>query len=219
MGGDIVNKKSRLNDLNSVLEHIPQILGHKFKYSKVYPEARSENIREAFYFLNQAGLIKQVLRSNGQLPLGAGVNTKHFKAILLDLGLATSIYDLRSSEIFGKNFWTKIKGGISEQFVGQELLAIRDPGDEPKLFFWEKESHQSSAELDYLISHESTVLPIEVKSSTNGRLKSLKIFMEKYSLNYGIKVSEAPLEYDPNTKILSLPLYALAEIKRIISEI
>jgi uncharacterized protein len=211
-------KKNRISDLDSVLSHVPQALGHKFKYSKVYPDARTENIREAFYLLNQAGLIKKITRTDGQLPLGAGVNEKHFKAILLDLGLATSIYDLKSSELFGKKFWTKIKGGITEQFVGQEILTIRDPKEEPKLYFWERESSQSSAELDYVISLKNQAIPIEVKSGANGRLKSLKIFMDKFESSLGIKICEDYLNYDKESRILSLPLYALPELERIVSE-
>lgn len=212
-------KKSRINDLDSVLNYVPQVLGHKFKYSKVYPEARSENIRESFFLLNQAGLIKRIIKTQGGLPLGVQINEKHFKAILLDLGLATSILDLKSTELFGKRFWDRIKGGISEQYVGQELLCVRDPAEEPKLYFWERDSHQSSAELDYIVNHKNQIIPIEVKSSANGKLKSLKIFMEKHSLSLGIKISEAELDYDPDSKILSLPLYAVQEIERIIDEI
>jgi predicted AAA+ superfamily ATPase len=212
-------KNSKISDLDAVLSFVPQVLGHKFKYSKVYPEARSDKIREAFYLLNQAGLIKKISRTNGEMPLGAGVQEKHFKAILLDLGLAISIYDLKQTNIFSANFLEKIKGGLAEQYVGQELLALRDPEKEPRLYFWERESKQSSAEVDYIMNINDQVLAIEVKSGALGKLKSLQIFMEKFDSPLGVRLSTSFIDYDKQRKILSVPLYAIAELERLVAMI
>ncbi len=47
----------------------------------------------------------------------------------------------------------------------------------------------------------------EIKSGSIGRMKSMRMFMEKYQVPQGIKISQAP--YDSGNKIISLPLYSL----------
>jgi len=51
-----------------------------------------------------------------------------------------------------------------------------------------------------------------VKSGSTGRLKSMHMFMEKYQVRQGIKISQA--SYDSKNKIISLPLYALEGFMR-----
>jgi len=98
-------------------------------------------------------------------------------------------------------------GAVAEQFVGQELLAYQSPYTRPLLFYWAREAKNSNAELDYLIQKEGEAIPIEVKSGSTGRLKSMHMFMEKYQVRQGIKISQAP--YDSKNQIISIPLYAL----------
>ena len=51
------------------------------------------------------------------------------------------------------------------------------------------------------------VVPIEFRSGAIGRTKSLQIFIDKYNVPFGIKISQA--RYDPANRIISLPLYAI----------
>jgi hypothetical protein len=46
-----------------------------------------------------------------------------------------------------------------------------------------------------------------VKSGSTGRLRSMHMFMEKYQVRQGIKISQAP--YNSENQIISLPLYSL----------
>ena len=71
-------------------------------------------------------------------------------------------------------------------------------------------SHGVSAR--YAGSKEGEAIPIEVKSGSTGRLKSMHMFMEKYQVRQGIKISQA--SYDSKNKIISLPLYALEGFMR-----
>ena len=64
-------------------------------------------------------------------------------------------------------------GDICEQFTGQHLLYSKDSFFEPELYYWQKEQKNSSAEIDYVISEGSSIIPLEVKSEKTGRLKSL----------------------------------------------
>jgi len=106
-----------------------------------------------------------------------------------------------------KDFTALFKGAVAEQFVGQELLAHHNPYSKPLLYYWAREAKNSNAELDYLIQKEGEAIPIEVKSGSIGRLKSMHMFMEKYRVRQGIRISQAP--YDSGNQIISLPLFAL----------
>ena len=98
------------------------------------------------------------------------------------------------------------------QFVGQELLAYQNPYSNPLLYYWAREAKNSNAELDYIIQKEGRVIPFEVKSGSIGRMKSMHMFMEKYQVQQGIKISQAP--YDSSNRIVSLPFYCLEGFMR-----
>jgi len=91
--------------------------------------------------------------------------------------------------------------------AGRESLNLPYITGQPSLYYWAREAKNSSAELDYLIQKESAVIPIEVKSGSTGRMKSMRMFMEKYQVRRGIKVSQAP--YESENQIVSLPLYSI----------
>ncbi len=108
-------------------------------------------------------------------------------------------------------------GPLAEQFVGQEILAISDPLLDEHLFFWTREKVGSSAEVDYIISYENTVFPIEVKAGKAGRLKSLQVFLQEKRAHFGIKISQEPLSWDDH--ILTIPFYLIEHIYRLIASL
>jgi hypothetical protein len=109
------------------------------------------------------------------------------------------------------------RGAVAEQFVAQELLAYADPYTkaEHELFWWEREKHGSSAEVDFIISKGTTLFPIEVKAGTIGKLRSLKIFMGEKKAALGVRISQQPLSLEDS--ILSLPLYLIEQLPKLLS--
>jgi predicted AAA+ superfamily ATPase len=210
-------KASKHADMVAILDYIPQALSRKFKYAHVYPEAKTIALKQAFDLLVQAGIIIKVRKSPANIPLAAGVSNKHFKAILLDVGLAMALYDMDIADLMSPVFWEKISGAISEQVVGQEILASLENHKEPNLYYWERESHQSSAEIDYLLKVAGEVVPVEVKSGLTGRLKSLHLFLAEKQKPLGVRVSSKQLYLE--NKILSVPIYATSEISRLVQSI
>ncbi len=107
-------------------------------------------------------------------------------------------------------------------FVGQELLAASEsPHD---LFFWVSESSRANAEVDFLVSRGNELLPVEVKASAAGSLKSLHQFLWRSGSRDGIrlhegesgterlsvKMADGELEY----RLRSLPLWAASLLAR-----
>lgn len=207
--------------LNSVFYSIPHMLGQKVKFSKIDPDFKSRDLKDALELLIKAGIITKVKRTSGAgLPLGAESSEKHFKSIFLDIGLAQNILGIDQGVINqvmnARDFDSIAAGALAEQFVGQELLAHKSYYQERELYFWENTAAGSSAELDFLVSYAGKVFPVEVKSGATGRLKSLGSFMDKYKPPFGIKISQEELNF--NGKILSIPLYAISEIHKLMEE-
>ena len=55
-------------------------------------------------------------------------------------------------------------------------------------------------------STNGNIIPLEVKSSTNTKSRSLNNYMKEYEPKYGIRISTKNFGYENNIK--SIPLYA-----------
>ena len=154
--------------------------------------------------------------ASGQ-PLGAGVNEKKIKLNFLDVGLMQNVCGLHSELSMAKDFMQINSGAVAEQFVGEELRAYSDKHQESRLFFWARDKKNSSAEVDYLVNIGSDIFPVEVKAGKTGTLKSLRLFLKEKKTKFGIRVSQKQLSY--NDKVLSIPLYMIGQISRIVKNI
>lgn len=208
-------KKTDHKYLQKIFDRTPALLGQQIKYSKLEPDMRSRELKEAISCLNQAGVIRTIYASNASgLPLHALINEKKFKLLFVDVGMASRTTQISISSLLNEEINLINQGAICEQLVGQELLTYQDYRLEPQLHYWTRDELGSQAEVDYLISKDSQIIPIEVKSGTTGSLKSMQLFLNEKKLPLGIRLSEAPLSL--NRSILSVPFYLISELPRLI---
>ena len=199
--------------LREILASIGKQAGGKFIYSKA-AETTQYNTKQAVNMLIMSGLAIPVVSSSANgLPLGAGINHKKCKMLLLDTGIFQRLLGLQLSEIlFANDFEVINKGAIAEQFVGLELLKNSSPYMPENLYFWTREKENSQAEVDYVIQRNDKIIPIEVKSGKSGKMQSMYLFLNEKQSEYGIRTSlENFSEYD---KIRVFPLYAIGNIGR-----
>lgn len=201
-------RRTKHQYLKKVFNSVPGLIGQKFVYSQVDKEIKSRELKEALDLLETAGVVSRVRRASGAgIPLAASANEAHFKVLFLDVGLLQAISGMYADTVREKDLTAVFRGAVAEQFVGQELIALRNPFTKPGLYYWGRQAKNSTAEIDYLIELDAQVVPIEIKSGSTGRMRSLHMFIENYHSNRAFKISQAPfLEEKP---ILSLPLYAL----------
>jgi predicted AAA+ superfamily ATPase len=229
---DFAKYKGRIDNsrLEEVLNAVPRLLGQKFKYSAVNPDATAVSVKRALTLLCKAQLCYKVNSCAGNgVPLGAEVKDKAYKVIFLDIGLVSALLGLALQNIQpnpqGINFANQ--GKLTEQLVGQLLRTIRPHYQEPTLYYWLKEQASSAAEVDYLIQHEGAVVPVEVKSGSTGSLKALHIFMGLKKHPVAVRINaDYPSITNVQTKthngsevaykLISIPLYLTEQIKRII---
>jgi len=104
------------------------------------------------------------------------------------------------------------KGALSEIFVGIELIAAFSPYSRPELFYWHREARSSNAEVDYVLSRNTRILPIEVKAGTRGQMQSLHLFLKERNLEKGFRISHENFAvYD---RFQTVPMYATGNLLR-----
>ena len=208
-------KISQHKYLQKVFDTAPRMAGQRIKYSNIDPDTRSRDLKNALNLLTLAGIVRPIyLTKASGLPLGAQINEQRFKINFLDVGLMQNSCGLQGRLSIEEDFMQINAGSVAEQFVGQELTAYSDRHQQVGLYFWAREKRGSMAEVDYVINIGSDIFPVEVKSGKEGRLKSLRMFIEEKKARLGIRISQDKLSY--YDKILSIPLYMIEQMPRIV---
>lgn len=205
-------KKFQLKYVELIFNRIPDLMGRTIKYTYFSNEYRKRELEPCLDLLIKANVTHKVIQSSGNgIPLGAESNYEKFKLIFLDVALAQNMlgFDVKKWFLDPKVEFIN-KGNLIEAFIGQEMLAYHDPHRLPRLYYWQQESRVSQAEIDYLISLENKVIPVEVKSGEGRSLKSLRSFLNTHSSPYGIRFSTH--NYSIFDGIHSYPLYAAAAV-------
>jgi len=198
-----------------VFQALPRMLGKKWKYSQVDAGIKSRELANALHLLEKAGLAYRAVHSSANgLPLGAQVNPRKFKVFFLDIGLCQRLLGLDLAKLYlGRKEILAHRGGMAEQFVAQELISMNPPNQSPQLFYWHREEKSSQAEVDFLLERPGEILPIEVKSAGEGRLRSLHLFLKEKGgfVREALKISTA--NFSRLDKIISWPFYALFRLE------
>ena len=72
--------------VKKVFLKIPNLVSQKFKYSQVDREEKSRDIKDALHKLECARVVNRVVHSDANgIPLGAEMNDKFFKTIIIPL--------------------------------------------------------------------------------------------------------------------------------------
>lgn len=209
--------KTQHRNLSLFFEKAPNIVSQYFKFSKITTDIRSKDLRVALDQLCWAGLITQIHATSASgIPLRFHKKENKFKLLFLDIGLLQRANQISFQDIMDSDLMQLNQGMLTEQFVGQELLAYSNESEEKNLYFWQREARGSSAEVDFIINISGKIIPIEVKSGSTGRLKSLKRFMEEKQCKIGVRISELPLSYDK--EILTVPFYLIKQLPRLLRE-
>lgn len=205
------SKKFQIKYVDLLFNRIPFLLGERFKYSNISHDYRKRDLEPCLKLLTQAGIVQCIFHTAAQgLPLGAQKDLTKFKTIFLDIALAQAMRGLKANGwILQAKQMIVNRGEITEAFVGQELLAYGPMYMQNTLYYWQRESRGSNAEVDYVIDINEKIIPIEVKSNKGTQLKSMHLFLSEHpSTLYGIRLSTH--QASSFGKIHSYPLYAIA---------
>ena len=175
----------------------------RFILGRVREGARAREFEDAIQWLSDAGLVHQVIRfTKPASPLRAYVDNKIFKLFLLDVGLLGALSGLEASVLLhGTGIFEEFKGALTEQFVAQQIVAIRNSVP----MYWAPENGR--AEIDFVIESSGTLVPVEVNAEENLQSKSLRSYVDRFHPAEAWRFSLA--DYREQSDMTNVPLYAI----------
>ncbi len=203
--------KEHIMKINQVWSSIPSQLAKenkKFIYSAVREGGRAKEFEGALQWLIEAGLIYKVpLISTPKIPLSAYADINSFKIYLVDIGLLGAMSNLSAQTLLHDNeLFQEFRGALTENYIAQALIHSGYP-----LFYWTSEG---KAELDFILEQEDSIYPLEIKSGTSSKKKSLKVYGDTYHPKLLIRGS--PLNLKKDGAILNCPLYLIEILKNLL---
>ena len=213
-------KQKNVNSLHleSIFNLIPSELSNhdkRFKLSHVSSNARIREYGSAFRWLKDAYIVNTCFNSTDPSVVPVlNANGDDVKAYFIDTGLLYSLSFMKidEDELFLKSLiYDKLhinEGMYMENYVAQVL---KTKGYK-ELFYYEKrdeKTFKTIMEIDFLYINNRKISPIEVKSSDNYSLASIKKFKTKFDSKIapGIVVHDGDYKIEDN--IVFVPIFAL----------
>ena len=124
-----------------------------------------------------------------------------FKLYMNDVGLLTNLSEFPIYLLKNRDAANEFMiGMLTENYVASSLKF-----NGLNLNYWKNDY---DSKVDFILqSTNENIIPLEVKSSTNTKSRSLNNYIKEYSPKYGIRVSTKNFGYENNIK--SVPLYAV----------
>lgn len=219
-------KHNQIDRVRRVFDYVPGHLGQKVKYTEINRDDRSRDLKVALDLLVKARILLPVYHANSTaIPLRSFKDPDTFKLYFLDVGLVNALQRISWTDLV--NIFTSdliTKGAISEQFVAQHLFYMNSGSLEPELFYWLRDRKRQNAEVDFIVSIDHHLVPLEVKAESAGHIRSLLVFMsekkwplaaklslEKLSselVEKGVKGAKEPAVFELRT----IPLYLIESL-------
>jgi predicted AAA+ superfamily ATPase len=197
---------SESNRISMVWHSMPSQLvkeNKKFIYGVARPGGRARDFEVAIQWLIDAGLVYKAERVlEPKIPLKFYVDISDFKLFLLDCGLLGAMSETPPQNLLvANNGMEEAKGAFTENYVMSQLVATQ----KTSVFYY---SNDGKLEIDFLIQHDSDIVPIEAKAEENLRSKSLSSFIASNPKLHGIRFSMS--DYREQDWMTNVPLYAIS---------
>jgi predicted AAA+ superfamily ATPase len=227
---DDVEKYARNNTLLQVTRHVISTVFH-YSGTRITFERfgnsnyRSREVGEAFRTLEKAMLLMLIYPAEyAALPLHPNYR-KSPRLQMLDTGLVNYLSKIQKEVFNAKDITDVFRGRIAEHIIGQELIS-GETSVLAKLHFWTREQKNSQAEIDFIISHDGKLIPVEVKSGASGKLKSLQLFMDQAEHGIAVRfwsgkpgVEKVRSSNGKIFSLLNLPFYLAGNLKEILRKV
>lgn len=170
-----------------------------FSPGLIEEKSKTRDYATSIQWLTMAHVVNQSfqLKEHVTMPLVPDSDSS-FRLFLGDIGMFSYQSGINAASFVSSERENTLSGIFFENFVANELIA-----KEHKLFYWRG---KSSAELEFIVESDNRLYPIDVKKG-RGTLNSLEKFSNHNKFEYAIKVSKNNYGYDPEQKLLTIPLY------------
>lgn len=171
----------------------------KFQFSVVEKKATARKFENSIEWLRDANLVRLCHNvASPEFPLAAYEKEEQYKLYLSDIGLLVALYgfDMKKA-IIDDTLKGNAKGGIYENLIADMLTKCGH-----KLYYYR--TANGSMEVEFLISKEAEIVPIEVKAN-NGSTISLNQMLKRDDIPFGYKLISGNV--GTNGKKIVMPLY------------
>jgi len=201
--------------INHIWSSLPSQLARenkKFLYQAVKPGARAREYENALLWLVSAGLVAKInCLTKPSLPLSAYDDLSAFKIYLSDVGLLRRLSQLDPVAITeGNRLFTEFRGAMTENFILQSLVRLMETT--PR--YWRS---GNLAEIDFVIQHENSIIPVEVKSDEYVRSKSLAFYRKSFGPPVSIRFSLR--NFKAEESLINIPLFLVDYTLKFISSL
>jgi predicted AAA+ superfamily ATPase len=227
---DDVEKYSRNNVTTHIIRFILQ-QGWAFAAQRITlgsfagSSYKSREMGEAFRTLEKTMLLELVYPCTQTLLPAYPELKRSPKLLWLDVGLVNYAAGIQNEVFNAADIMDTWRGSIAEQIVAQELL-VSDNKVSSTRSFWVRDKKGADAEVDFVVRLHDKLIPVEVKSGHNSRLRSLHIFMENTNHDIAVRVWSQPFSVDElatssgkKFRLLNIPFYYVAELDKILNKI
>jgi predicted AAA+ superfamily ATPase len=216
-------------NMRHILHHILKTgwnyAGQRIKFERFgESDYRSREVGEAFRLLEKAMLLEMAYPYSGyQIPIISELKRSP-KLLWLDTGIVNYVAGIQKEVFNIKDIADAWRGKVAEHIVGQELLSgnVNFPA---KRNFWVRNAHSSDAEIDFIIQHNSRIIPVEVKSGHNSKLRSLHLFMDEVEHQIAIRIWSGKFSIDkvatPKGKLFylyNIPFYYAGVLENLLNK-
>jgi hypothetical protein len=148
---------------------------------------RSREVGEAFRNLDDAKIIQLIYPTTDlEIPVKPDLR-KSPRLQFLDTGLINYELGIQGEMLSLKDLSSSYKGALIPHLIAQELISL-NTFSYKKHHFWIREKNQSSAEVDLVYPFRDKVIPIEIKSGSDGTLKSLHQFVDRCNHSFAVRM-------------------------------
>ena len=187
--------------IEKVYKNIPSQLAKDkktFRYNFIDEDGRKRKYETPIEWLISAGMVLASYKiKKPEIPLKVYIDEDKFKLYLSDVGLLTSISEIKYPDIMLERPF-EFKGAITENYIAQEFIT-----KDTSLYYW---THGRNAKVDFIIYNEDGIIPVEVKSGNSVKSTSLNLYIREHKPKYSIRISSKNFGFENNIK--SVPLYA-----------
>ena len=198
--------------IRQVFEYSIHNICKQTKASSAIPGVSAYLFDESVQLLRRAGLVYPVKASPcDTLPLGATEKNANKKLLFFDTGVYLTECGLDITSVLTAEVFSDLnKGDLVELATGLELIKNSNEYKKASLYYWYRTG--ANAEVDYVITQGTQLVPLEVKASGKGSMQSMYRFLSTHPLaSYGVRLSlENFSQYE---QIYVYPVYAVCKLK------
>ena len=220
------SKPKEQDAIRYILNYGWTFAAHRIQFAKFTSSSfKAAEVGNAFRTLEKTLLLELVYpQSTASFPILPDLK-KSPKLLWLDTGVVNYVAAMQEELLFSKDTDELWNGDIVEQIVGQELLGSSFTFGEKRMF-WVRDAKNSQAEVDFLIRYKSHLLPIEVKTGNNSKLRSLHLFMDESKEKIALRLWNGPMTSDTVTTqngksftLYNIPLYYTGYLKEFLDDL